>query len=699
MSFVLRCARALALLTLALGCSTESGAFQGSGMDAGTDAPRLTADTGPDARAPAPPSLLAVVPSHGSFLGGTEVTLRGTNFTESTLVRFGDAMVQPRYTRFVDRNRIVVLTPAGRPGLVDVAVEEQGRRGTLAGGYTYDAVYLDPQQGPTTGGARVSVHGSGTSFADGMQVLFDGLPCTMLRVTSRELLSCLTPAHPDGRVDVTVTGAGDPVTLPEAYVYSDTTDDVGGGLGGGVLNGSLTVTVLNAMTGDAVPEAHVFLGTDPGAVPPWAGRTNTRGQVTLAPTGLTPPTTVTASKNCFTTSTIQSLNARAATVYLRPLMLPECGMGMGGGMPQRPLLAARLFGELVWAGSNEFAPNPWSNVPPARMGERRVAFVYATRPDIFTEDPAANVAAQFQATVTETVREGYGGRGYPFQFQARPAALAVYALAGIENTTTRRFQPYVMGVARGVLGAPGQSIEGIVVDMNIPLDHVTPIRVEPFPQDRTGLPNVFHGSAFIDLGGEGVIPMPQLSVTRRVGGMTAESYEFAGLPGFAGTLSDARLTVHARMASGNITGPETFADTPAPCSGLVVSGITTPDQTVQVQNWLGIPDITAPMAGGQLPTDRNVRFDIAASSPDLLLLTLQWQASSWNHYAPGADRTIQYPDLSTVMGLSDVPVGEAMTLSLVGVRIPDFQFNRFTYATIGPAYWTAYSGRGVLITR
>lgn len=699
MSFGLHCARALALLTLVLGCSTESGAFQGSGMDASADAPRPVADTGPDARPPAPPALIAVVPSHGSFLGGTEVTLRGTNFTESTLVRFGDAMVQPRYTRFVDRNRIVVLTPAGRPGPVDVVVEEQGRRGTLAGAYTYDAVYLDPQQGPTTGGARVSVHGSGTNFADGMQVLFDGLPCTMLQVTSRELLSCLTPAHPDGRVDVTVMGAGEPVTLREAYVYSDTTDDVGGGLGGGSLNGSLTVTVLNAMTGDAVPEAHVFLGTDPGAVPPWAGRTNTRGQVTLAPTGLTPPTSVTASKNCFTTSTIQSFNARAATVYLRPLMLPECGMGMGGGMPQRPLLAARLFGELVWEGSNEFAPNPWSNVPQPRMGERRVAFVYATRPDIFTEDPAANVAMQFQATVTETIREGYGGRGYPFQFQARPAALAVYALAGIENTTTRRFQPYVMGVARGVLGAPGQSIEGIVVDMNIPLDHVTPVAVDPFPQDRTGLPNVFHGSAFIDLGGEGVIPMPQLSVTRRVGAMATERYEFTGLPGFAGTLRDARLTVHARLASGPITGPQTFANTPAPCTGLVVSGITTPDQTVRVQNWLGIPDITAPMAGGQLPTDRNVRFDIAAASPDLLLLTLQWQASSWNHYAPGADRVIQYPDLSTVMGLSDVPRGEAMTLSLVGVRIPDFQFNRFTYATIGPAYWTAYSGRGVLITR
>lgn len=700
MSLLARWALASAALLLALGCSTESDSFQnGRGMDAGADARVSVPDAGADAGRVAVPTLVAVTPSHGSFLGGTEVTLRGTNFSESTIVRFGDAMVQPRYTRFVDRNRIVVLTPAGRPGAVDVGVEEAGRRGTLPMAYTYDAVYLDPQQGPTTGGARVTIHGSGTRFADGMEVRFDDLPCTMLQVTSPELASCLTPAHPDGRVAVTVRSGEQTVTLEDAYLYSDTVDDVGGGLGGGALNGSITVTVLNAQTGDAVPEAFVFLGNDPGAVPPWAGRTNMRGQVTLAPQGLTAPATVSASKHCFTSATIQSFNARAATIYLRPLMLPECGMGMGGGMGQRPLLASRLYGELVWEGSNEFAPNPWDNIPPPRMGEVRVAYVYASRPDIFTADPDAMVAAQFQARVTETVREGYGGRGYPFQFQARPAAVAVYALAGIENMTTRRFQPYIMGVARGVLGAPGATIEGISVPMNIPLDHVTPMVAEAFAPDRTGLPNTFHGSVFIDLGGEGVIPLPHLSVTRRVGGMSEERYEFAGLPAFAGALSDARLTVHARLASGPITGPGTFVNTPAPCTALVVSGITTPDQTVRVRNWLGIPDITSPMAGGQLPTDRTVRFNVDAGSPDLLLLTLQWQASSWNHYAPGMDRAIQYPDLSTVMGLSDVPRGEAMTLSLVGVRIPDFQFNRFTYATIGPAYWTAYAGRGVLITR
>ncbi len=51
------------------------------------------------------------------------------------------------------------------------------------------------------------------------------------------------------------------------------------------------------------------------------------------------------------------------------------------------------------------------------------------------------------------------------------------------------------------------------------------------------------------------------------------------------------------------------------------------------------------------------------------------------------------------MGLSDLPTGDILGLSLVGVRIPGFDFNRFTYATINQAYWSAYAGRGTYVTR
>ncbi len=707
-----RLARFIPFAVVAIGCSSDNTGAFGPEMDAGrADASGDRADAASDRRDAATPApvIVGVVPDHGSFLGGTEVTLRGSNFTEDAEVRFGGSLVQPRNTRFVDRNRIVVTTPSGHAGPVDVEVRAGGRSTVLPQGYRYDAFYVDPGLGPLTGNARVQIHGLGTMFADGMTVDFDGMPCTMVRVTGPELASCLTPAHPDGRVPVTVHYGTENITVQDAYQYADTADTVGGGLSGGSIQGSLTVTVLDAMSGAAVPEAFVFLNNDPSATPPSAGRTGDTGQVTLSPPTITPPVTVTASKHCYTTTTIQSFDARNATIYLTPLMLPGCGEGMPSGMMPRPVYPGRVKGELVWAGTNEFAPNPWRNVPEARPGERHVAYVYVTRPDIFTPDYPAAQAARFQDRILEVVPEDYGGRGYPFDLLARPGAVAVYALAGVERNTTdvaqRHFVPYVMGVARGVLASPVNPmtpdegvVDHVIINMDIPLDHETPLEVEayPLPAGQTQ-PSNFHASAFIDLGGEGVIPRPDLVVTGTRGG----AYTFTGLPAFSGALADARLKVHARYASGTVTGPQTFQDTPAPCSGLILGGITTPDETVRVRGWMGIPDLSSPTTGGALPTDRTVRVgvDPALAAPDLLILTLQWDSGQWQHLAPGMERAIRYPDLSSLMGLSDLPRGSLLTLSLVGVRIPGFDFNRFTYATINQAYWSAYAGRGTFVTR
>lgn len=688
---------------LLAGCESSALDVPPERLDAGADV--SAADAGPDVRPPPSPTVVGVQPSHGSFLGGTEVTVRGSSFTEESVVRFGGNLVQPRYTTFVDRNRITVRTPAGRAGEVDVQVEVDGRVATLPGGYRYDAFYVDPPIGPTTGGARVSVHGLGTRFRDGMRVTFDELPCTEVTVTSAELASCLTPAHPDGRAAVAIDNGDEQLSIPDGYTYTDGGDAMGG-LSGGTLAGSLTVTVLNATTGGPVPSAFVFLNDEPAAVPPNAGQTNARGQVTLSPPMLRPPVTVTASERCYTTTTIQAFDARNATIYLTPLMIPGCGMGSPGGMPQRPVYPAVLSGELVWQGSNEFAPNPWSNIPEPRPGFHRVAYVWTSRDDIFTPDPTAAALTAQRDIVSEVVVPGYGGRGYPFSLQARPAALAVYALAGLESDTVEpvpgmpappppTFIPWVMGVARSVLGAPRAEVENIIIDMNIPLDHETPLAVAPLDSMAADAPDIFHASAFIDLGGEGVIPMPHATVTGFDGG----TFRLSGLPAFSRNLADARLTVHARLASGTVTGPTAFQDTPAPCTGLVLSGITSPDETVQVRGWLGIPSMTNPMQGDRLPTDRTVRFDIPGMSPDLLIFTLQWEGRSWQHYAPGAERAVRYPDLSSLMGLADLPAGSILGLSLVGLRLSGFEFDRFTYTTVGPRYWTAYAGRGSYLLR
>ncbi len=419
---------------------------------------------------------------------------------------------------------------------------------------------------------------------------------------------------------------------------------MGGDLSGGTLAGSLTVTVLNAMSGGPVPEAFVFVNNDPRATPPSSGRTNMGGQVTLSPPMLTAPVTVTAAKDCFTTTTIQSFDASNATIYLTPLMLPRCGMGMPMGMPQRPVFPGRVKGELIWAGPNEFAPNPWVNVPEPRAGERRVAYVYATRPDIFTPRLRFEATrAQLDERVPEVVPGGYSARGILDSCSMRPGAIAIYALAGVERSipvpgmapmVTRVFTPYMMGVARNVLASPVNPmtptegvVDNLVINMNVPLDHVTPLEVEPYPVAMgETTPNVFPASAFIDLKrGEGVIPRPGTTVTGRRG-------QVVHLRGPPGLLWRARRCAaqdpRARYAWGTVTGPATFQDMPGALLGLILGGITTPDETVRVRNWMGIPDITAPMQGGALPADRNVRFGI---NP-MLVFALDETSSS----SPGA---------------------------------------------------------------
>ncbi len=695
--FVL-CLAAAAAWSLTAGCSSGSGFGSDATVDTGVvDAAVMVTDQGPP---PAPaPVLVGVEPAHGPFLGGTQVTIRGVNFTSDAVVHFGTAMAQPAYTMVIDDHRIAVVTPANNPGDVDVTVDQASGHTVLPGGYHYDAFYVDPATGPLTGGARVSLHGSGTHFADGMSVTFDSMPCTMVQVTSPSLLDCLTPPHFTATVPVTTTAGSETITVPDAYAYADNTNGSSGGLSGGMVNGSLTVSVINSATGSAIPSAFVFLNNTPGAVPPSAGLTDAMGQVTLAPPGLMAPVTVTAAAHCFTTATIQSFNAAAASVYLSPLMLPSCGHG-GAPNEGQTVLAARITGQLVWSGPNETAPNPWDNLPVPRTGERRVSFVYASRADIFEADPQAIGVA----TVYEVVPHPIHGPGYPFTIEARPAAVAVYAIAGIQNTSTMAFTPYLMGVARDVLGSPGATVSGVLVPMDIALSHEMPAHLHDLPVPESGMPNTLQGNVFLDLGGEGVIPFPSATVH----GVSAdESYVFEGLPGLMGTIADGRFTVHFRYASGAINGPTPFGadmttgqpDTPAPMSALILQGITTPDDTLDVGNWLGIPDLTVPTEGGALPADRTVHFTVPGVLPDVYLLTLQWDSGTWQHFAPGTITSMVYPDLSSLMGLSDIPAGSAATLSLVGLRIPGFNFNQFTYTGLGQDYWTAYAGKAVLVTR
>ncbi len=677
------------------GCGSEQGRFtpdDASAPDAALDAPvdapadRVTPrDTGRDAPVNTAPLVVGVVPDHGPFTGGNQVVVRGTNFTEDAVVRFGGALVQPRDTALTDSRRLTVLPPAGRPGLADVEVEIGGRNATLPMGYRYDAVYADPGEGSISGGTLITVRGLGTHFTEATAVTLDGMPCPIEAVEGPERLSCRTPAHPEGRVPLDVVTGDERITVPDGYRYADSPDATRGGLGGGAIQGSVSLTVLAAGTGDAIPGAYVFVGDDPTVMPPRSTRTDARGRATISYPELRGPVTLTVSMRCFNSHTVQVFDARNVTLYLYPQMIPACAMGEppngGGG---RGTYGTLVSGELVWDGPMEFAPNPWRNIPLPLAGERRIAFVYTTQSDILYPAPPPGDGG----TVLEVVQPGYGGRGYPFSITGRPAAMAVYAIAGIENIRTQRFTPYIMGVARNVLGAPRAEITHVLVNMNIPLDHQTQVIVEGAPAPVHGEPDRLRVEGFIDLGGEGVIARPDITLNAPDG---SEPFWLVALPAFTGAIADARLTVRGIYGTGSYLN--------SPFSAVIASGIQTPDDTVRLRGWVGIPDVTAPIDTGTLPTDRTVRFDLSGASPDMWWANLSGDVLYWQTFAPGPARTFAFPDVSRVMGLDDLPAGQQLYFNITGFRTPGFDYNNLRYTWLSQYYWTAYSARTLLFMR
>ncbi len=684
-------------LVVIAACSNDPGRFVPD--DAALDAPAVDAradasadravvrDAAREAAVNTNPIVVGVVPDHGPFTGGNQVVVRGTNFNEDSVVRFGGALVQPSDTTFTDSRRLTVLPPAGRVGQADVSVEINGRTAVLPMGYHYDALLVEPDEGSLSGGTLISVRGLGTHFTDATVVTLDGLPCAIDRVEGPERLWCRTPAHADGRVPITVESGDERITVPEAYRYTDSAESTRGGLGGGAIAGNVNVTVLAAGTGDALPGALVFVGDDPTVAAPRSTRTDMRGRATISYPELRGPVTVTVSARCFNSHTVQVFDAQNVTLYLYPQMIPSCAMGEpppGGGGGGRGTYGAQISGELIWAGPNEFAPNPWRNIPLPRAGERRVAFVFTTQSDILYPAPSPGDGG----TVLEYVQPGYGGRGYPFTIVARPAALAVYAIAGVENTRTQAFTPYMMGVARNVLASPRAEITNVRVDMNIPLDHQTQVVIEGLPAAVRGEPDRLRVEGFIDLGGEGVIPRPDIAVNARD---ATEPFWLTALPAFTGAIADARLTVRGMYGTGQYFN--------SPYAAVIASGITTPDDTVRLNGWVGIPNVTTPVDTGSLATDRTVRFDLTGASPDMWWVNLSGDTLYWQTFAPGASRSFGFPDVSRVMGLNDMPAGQQLYMSITGFRTPGFDYNNLRYTWLSQYYWTAYSARTVLFTR
>lgn len=183
-------------------------------IGAGSFSP-LSAETTPQA----PPTVLGITPDEGTDLGGTSITITGSDFTGASSVSVGGTAV----TSFtVDSStQITAVTAAGVAGIGNVVVTTTSGTGTASGSFQYLAIptlsSISPFYGPLEGGTTVVL--TGTKLTGATQVSFDGTSASSFTVNSATQIAAVTPAGLVGASNVVVTTADGRATLSDGFTY------------------------------------------------------------------------------------------------------------------------------------------------------------------------------------------------------------------------------------------------------------------------------------------------------------------------------------------------------------------------------------------------------------------------------------------------------------------------------------------------
>jgi hypothetical protein len=282
-----------------------------------------------------------------------------------------------------------------------------------------------------------------------------------------------------------------------------------------------------------------------------------------------------------------------------------------------------------------------------------------------------------------------GKNGYPYSIFSRPAGLAVYAISGLERRDTGEFIPYVMGVTRNVVTAPGAEVTGVDIYMDSTLDREMQVQLAHLPDGTPRGPDQFRVQANIDLGAEGVI-------VRQIEGQSLDvqtSYTAGTLfrlfaqPSLTSGLQDARYQVIAGWYTSERPGTPPYTE-------VRKFGVSQIDEPLLIDDLLPVPTVVAPAMGAKLPKDRVLRWQLGdradpASKPDMYVIEIIGGDGilMWTQIIPGSLTESTVPDLSRFKNLDDIAPG-VILWSLRAIRIDDFNYNEFKYDLLSPRVWT-----------
>jgi hypothetical protein len=680
--------RTPAIMMLLLASCAGGGSLQDGGVPADAGIPSDAFDL-PDARN-TQFGIQFIDPDYGPFTGGTEILIRGIGFADGVDVKIGGRSVEPLDLEVVDQRRIHVVTPPGSPGLADVEVILGSDSALLPDAFRYEAITVAPDSGSVAGGTYVTIDGFGTDWNASTEVRFDGALMLSQTVVNEQRITGFTPPGTSGTADVSVTTASANEEARRAFTYLATADPFAGGMGGGPIDGQLNIVVVDAYTKNGVANAFVAVGDV--ATTPLKGRTDNLGQITFSQPGLSGPVTVTAAATNYESAMFVDFDSRDLTIFLRTPPVPQTGP-----FPPAPQIG-RVLGHVLFGDAVSIGSSTWDLVPePRRPGEIKRVYVTTTAPNMFSTSyaPSGFIDFSYDAQVT----------AWEFDIWARPSALAVVAIAGLYDPSldpsgqgVSGFQPFAMGVSRGILVGPGEDVMGVDVVVNIPLDTALNVGLEQPPLLNTpgwNGPTVYTVRPFLDFGGEGLIhmnknglpvpPPPELppNIYDLPAGDT--SILLSGLAPLTGGISDGSY--------GFIAGA--YAPWGSnPYSVRIARGFTDIGLPLTIGDFLPMQRPIDPQPG-LVATRQHLEFELEGPSTGQAtfayhLLAAQDGTQLWRILARGDVLDVDIPDL-TAEGFPALPTFEDVQWSFWRITLPGTSFDQFTYRNLSSLYWSAYA--------
>ena len=166
------------------------------------------------------PVISSCSPNAGPTAGGQAVAIYGSGFYNIASVNIGGA---PLTGISYNANAIYGTTSAGGAGTYNINVIVTGGVPQGTGGSLYSYVNppsvsgCNPVRGLTLGGALITVTGS--NFNATSSVIIGGVAATNVVQVNGNTITCNTPAHAPGLVNITVNGAYGTSTIANAFTY------------------------------------------------------------------------------------------------------------------------------------------------------------------------------------------------------------------------------------------------------------------------------------------------------------------------------------------------------------------------------------------------------------------------------------------------------------------------------------------------